>query len=66
MSKVSDATKVDGTEGTWVKVSEEGYDASTKKWADVSVLKNVWQLATNPLPGYLECQLREERVHRPG
>ncbi|KAK4123010.1 lytic polysaccharide monooxygenase [Parathielavia appendiculata] len=32
MSKVSDVTSADGSAGSWFKVDEFGYDASSKKW----------------------------------
>lgn len=36
MAAVTDATTADPTTAKWFKVSEEGYDAATQTWADVS------------------------------
>lgn len=48
MSKVADAT-TDVGDGSWFRVSEEGYDATTKTWAVVSscVLKQKYSAATD-------------------
>ncbi|KAK4187544.1 glycosyl hydrolase family 61-domain-containing protein [Podospora australis] len=40
MSKVSDATKADGSSGSWFKVDEFGYDASSKTWGTDTLNKN--------------------------
>ena len=37
MSKVEDATTATGASGEWFKVAEDGYDAATKTWGEVSI-----------------------------
>jgi cellulase len=53
MGKIDDASS--GTPTSWFKISEEGYNPSTKKWGTVSLnYASVFELKSNHNLGYVE------------